>query len=80
MGYAVKPEDNYRIECYKIISQLGAFKYLKSGVYIISREQLEALKKAGIPYQELIVKPMTSEIREQIKKDKGTEHIFLPIL
>jgi hypothetical protein len=33
---------------------------------------LEALKKAGIPYQELMVKPMTSEIREQIKKDKGT--------
>ena len=72
MGYAIKSEDDYKIECYKIINQLGAFKYLKGGVYIISQEQLEALKKAGIPYQELMVKPMTSEIREHIKKDKGT--------
>lgn len=80
MGYAVKPEDDYRIECYKIINQLGAFKYLRGGVYIISQEQLEALKEAGIPHKELIVKPMTSEIRGQLKKNRGTEHIFLPIL
>jgi len=73
MGYAIKPEDDYRIKCYKIINQLGAFQYLKGGVYIISQEQLEALTQAGITYQKLMVKPMTSEIREQIKKDKGAE-------
>lgn len=78
MSFAVKPEENHKLECYKIVSQIGSFKYLRGGVFILSRTQLNALKKAGIPFRELPIKPITSEIQEKIKQEKGTEHIFLP--